>query len=88
MNPLARLLLQLTGVYGRIEAAQAEATRLIEDATESKKTLVLEAKEEALRLRTNVEQELRENRRELQRQENRLSSRLSSKSTKCWPPDP
>jgi ribonuclease Y len=75
MNPLARLFLQLTGVYGRLEAAQAEATRLIENATESKKALVLEAKEEALRTRTNVEQELREHRRELQKQENRLSSR-------------
>ena len=59
----------------RFEAASQEASRVLEDARERERGLLLEAKEEALRLRSAGEAELRERRSELQRMEQRLSNR-------------
>ena len=63
-------------IYGRRhEAAQSEASRVLEDATEQRRDILLEAKEEALKSRSAGEAELRERRSELQRMERRISNR-------------
>jgi ribonuclease Y len=56
-------------------AANVTAGKIVEDAEEQKKRVLLEAKEEALRLRGSAEDELRDRRREQQRSEDRLASR-------------
>ncbi len=59
----------------QMRAAAENAARMIADATAKQKELLLDAKDEALRLRTAVEAELRERRGDLQRQERRLQQR-------------
>lgn len=59
----------------QVKAAAENAARIIADATAKQKELLLEAKDEALRQRTAVENELRERRSDLQRQERRLQQR-------------
>ncbi len=56
-------------------AAHDKATAIVTEAEETKKRLVLEGQEEALKLRTTAEQELRDRRNEVQRQERRISHR-------------
>lgn len=57
------------------KAANNRASVIAAEAEETRKRLVLEGQEEALKLRTAAEQELRDRRTELQRQERRLSHR-------------
>ena len=59
----------------RTSNAVAEASRIVEEAEEERKRSLLEAKEEALSLRTQAEADLRERRSELQGQERRLANR-------------
>ena len=59
----------------RYEAAKQEASQVLEDAKEKERSLLLEAKEDALSVRSAAETEVRERRSELQRTEQRLSSR-------------
>ena len=59
----------------RSEAAKSDSSRMLEDAREQTRAILLEAKEEALKSRSAGEAELRERRSELQRTEQRLSSR-------------
>ena len=59
----------------RYEAAQADASRVLEEAGEQKRSIIIEAKEEALGIRSASEAELRERRSELKRLERRLSKR-------------
>ena len=64
------------GLLGRnVRVAGEEASRIREEVEEEKKTVLLEAKEEALKIRTSAEADLRERRSELQRQERRLANR-------------
>ncbi|MBI4311088.1 MAG: ribonuclease Y [Chloroflexi bacterium] len=56
-------------------AARSKASAIAAEADETKKRLVLEGQEEALKLRTAAEQELRDRRAELQRQERRVTHR-------------
>ena len=72
----------VTGFFARasvigkgVRRAGEEASRIVEEAEEQRKSALLEAKEEALRLRTSAETELRERRSELQRAERRLANR-------------
>jgi ribonuclease Y len=72
----------------KISSAEHAAQQIAEDAKRQaeslKKEALLEAKEENQKLRTNVEDEIRERRTELQKQENRLVQRedvLDRKST-------
>ena len=58
-----------------LKAAGHHAARILEEAEEKRKELLLEAKEEALKTRSNAENDIQERRRDLQRQESRLSSR-------------
>ncbi|MBI4198752.1 MAG: DUF3552 domain-containing protein, partial [Chloroflexi bacterium] len=57
------------------KAAQNRTSAIIAQGEEAKKRLLLEGQEEALKLRTAAEQELRDRRTVLQRQERRLSHR-------------
>ena len=59
----------------RYDEAQSEAARLLEEATKQQRGVLIEAKEEALKIRSAGESELREGRSELQRMERRLSNR-------------
>ncbi|MBI2323063.1 MAG: ribonuclease Y [Chloroflexi bacterium] len=59
----------------RARKASEEAERLLREAHNRHRDLLLEAKDEALKLRTVVEAELRERRAELQRQERRLQQK-------------
>ena len=59
----------------RLQSSETKAIQLLEEAEENRKQLLLDAKEEALKVRTSADQELRERRAELQRQERRLSNR-------------
>ena len=59
----------------RYEASRSEADRLLEDSREQRRVSLLEAKEEALQIRSAGEAELRERRSELQQSERRIASR-------------
>ena len=66
--------------YARRASRQLAATRqtsevILEEARSTEKALLLEAKEEALRLRAQGEDEVRERRQEVLRQERRLSQK-------------
>jgi ribonuclease Y len=60
---------------GEVEAAQADAVRITAEAETRQKELLLEAKEEAIRLRGQAEIELTERRAEVARQERRLAQK-------------
>ncbi len=59
----------------QIKSARDDAERLLEEAQNRQKELLLEARDEALKLRAQVEAENRERRVELQRQERRLQQK-------------
>ncbi|MER3397860.1 MAG: ribonuclease Y [Chloroflexota bacterium] len=59
----------------RVQAAEQAANRLIAEARAKQKEILLEAKDEAIRVRNQAEAELRERRAELQRQERRLAQK-------------
>jgi ribonucrease Y len=58
--------------------AEADAQRILSDAETKQKELLLEAKEEAIRLRAQADAELNERRAEVSRQERRLAQRDES----------
>jgi ribonuclease Y len=74
---LLGILSFLTGLAGagRLKAAREEAQRTIAEAEEQKRKSLLEAREEALGIRSTVDSEVKERRKELQRQERRNSQR-------------
>jgi ribonuclease Y len=59
----------------RLKSAQAEAERILTEAEAQKKDLLLQAKEEAIQLRDQVEAEMKKKRNNLRRQEERLQKR-------------
>jgi len=72
----------LIGVFYRkilggrhLTEAEAKAALISDQAEQEKKSLLLDAKEEAIQVRSSAESELRDRRREFQRQENRLTQR-------------
>lgn len=72
----------VAGFYGnflkvgkQLQEAKEESTNILNRAEGERKSLILEAKEEALRIRSGAETSLRDRRSELQRQERRLSGR-------------
>ncbi|MDA0797309.1 MAG: ribonuclease Y [Chloroflexi bacterium] len=60
------------------ESAGSVADKIVSEADDSKKRILLEAKEEALQERRNAENEIRNRRREAQRGEDRLTAREES----------
>ena len=59
----------------RYRSAEQEAARLLDDAREKERSLLLEAKEEGLTIRSAGEAEIKERRSELQRTERRVANR-------------
>jgi len=59
----------------RYAAAKSEAEQVIDDASEQRRAIVIEAKEDAIKVRSEAESELRDRRSELQRTETRVSTR-------------
>ena len=66
----------------KLQAASSESARILNDAEEQKKRMLLEAKEEALRSKQEIEADARDRRRELQRAESRLQTREESLDTR------
>ena len=62
----------------QLAAAEGSAARILADAQTKQKEILLEAKEEAIRTRTQIESELKERRTELQRSEQRLTQKEES----------
>ena len=70
------------GYYGRslvskkrIGQAEFASTRIVEDAKEQSRAILIEAKEESLELRREGESEIREQRSEIKQSERRLANR-------------
>jgi ribonuclease Y len=63
------------GAAGQAQLVQADTERLLEEARTRQKEIVLEAKEEAVRLKSAAEQDARERRAEIHRREQRLQQR-------------
>jgi len=59
----------------KLRSAEEEAQRLVAEATEKQKTVLLEAKEAAFNIKAEAESSYRERRSELQRMERRLGQR-------------
>ena len=59
----------------RLGAAQSDASRVLEQAEEERRNLLLKAKEDALQLRSAGEEELKERRAEVQGTERRIANR-------------
>ena len=59
----------------RVRSAEEEAQKLVAEATEKQKSVLLEAKEEAFNIKAEAESSYRERRAELQRMERRLGQR-------------
>src|SRR3990172_4198776 len=60
---------------GQVEAAEKAAARILGEAQTKQRESLLEAKEEAIRLRTQVENELKPRRDEILRLEQRIASK-------------
>lgn len=72
----------VTGFFGKsiiagknAERARDDATRILDEAEEQKKQILINAKEEALANRNAIESDLRERRSDLQRMERRVANR-------------
>ncbi|MFQ5860150.1 MAG: ribonuclease Y [Dehalococcoidia bacterium] len=72
---LVGFLFRSTVLGGRVKAAQQQAQHIIEEAEEQKRQGLLEAREEALKIRSSFDTELKERRSEVQQQERRLIQR-------------
>jgi len=79
----------VVGFYGRralsdnkVRAAEEGAMKLLSDAKTKEKEIILEAKDEAIRIRAAADAENRERRSELQRQERRLAQKEESQEKK------
>ena len=59
----------------KLEAARQQARQIAEESEEQKRKALLEAREEALRIRSSTETEIKERRQEIQRQEQRHTQR-------------
>ena len=71
---LFRFLADLAGT-GRLKAAREETQRTLAAAEDEKRQMLIEAREEALKIRSASENEIKERRKELQRQEKRHGQR-------------
>lgn len=76
IGTLAGYILRKNIAEGKLSAAEIQAEKILDEARRSaegvKKETLVEAKEEAYKLKNDMEQEIRERRNEAQRQERRL----------------
>ncbi|GBD14921.1 Ribonuclease Y [bacterium HR25] len=75
---IAGAILQQRITSSRLEAARNVATRILNEAERRHKELLVEAREEALRIKNQAEAELKERRNEIQQLERRLLQREES----------
>jgi ribonucrease Y len=68
-------LLMLQRGQKRVVNAEQDAARILSEADRRQKEVLLEAKEEAIRVRQQAESELRERRKEVQRSEQRINQK-------------
>jgi ribonuclease Y len=68
-------VLQRSQATSQLKAVREDAQRQLEEAQTKNKELLLEAKDESLRIRSQIEAENKERRAELQRQERRLQQK-------------
>lgn len=73
INLFRTVLSALTG--SGVKASRLQAQQILEEAEEQKRKLTLEGREEALKLRSNAEEEIRERLQELRSQEKRHDQR-------------
>lgn len=66
------------GVFGRLASAETRAAEVVNDAEARQKELLLEAKEEAVKIRSGAEQDARQQRNELKIDQNRLRQKEES----------
>ena len=59
----------------RLASARIDASKIVEESEDQKRLILLEAKEDALRIKSAGEDELRERRSEIQGMQNRISNR-------------
>ena len=62
-------------VEGKIKSAQTQAKYILAEAEAQRKTVLLEAKEEVIKLRDDIETEMNQRRADLRRQDERLQKR-------------
>ena len=74
MNPF-KFLADLVGAGSRVKLAAEEAEKVLAEAEEQKRQMLLDAREESVKIRSTAENELRDRRKEIQRQERRHSQR-------------
>ncbi|HZU78037.1 MAG TPA: ribonuclease Y [Dehalococcoidia bacterium] len=79
----ARLIAEHAAREEAVRAAEDNARRIVSEAETRQKEVLLEAKEEAIRLRTQTELELRERGNEVQRQERRIVQKEESLDRKA-----
>ncbi len=65
-------------VRSKIQSAEAEVIKMISEAETKSKELLLTAKSDALKIRSEAEEEMKRGRRDLQKQEERLQQRRES----------
>lgn len=63
---------------GQVESAEQQAASILEEATKKERETVLEAKEEAIRLRSQAETELKGRQENVQKQEQRVAAKEES----------
>jgi ribonuclease Y len=78
LGTVAGLFIRKLSVGKRLAQAEQEAAQVLERAESQQKSLLLEAKEESMRLRSSAESEARDRRREFQQREQRFSQREES----------
>jgi len=71
----AGFIVRTTIMTRRFQHAEAEVAKIVEDAATKQKEILLEAKEEALKIKADVEAETRSRRSELHRQERRIAQK-------------
>jgi ribonuclease Y len=81
---LGYVLRQYLGT-SKVKAAQAEADRIVADATSKQKEMLLEAKDEALNMMREGEEELKQRRRRVRDQEERLQQRQEALERRLEP---
>jgi ribonuclease Y len=81
---LGYVLRQYLGT-SKVKAAQAEADRIVSEATSKQREMLLEAKDEALNMMREGEEELKERRRRVRDQEERLQQRQEALERRLEP---
>lgn len=75
LGVVAGFFTRTTIMARRFRRAEEDAAKILDDATTKQKEIILEAKEESLKIKADVESETRSRRSELHRQERRIAQK-------------